>query len=377
MLFPVDRADQLDAGGQRSAGRDGQRQRRHPSQVDRRGDAADVRHLPGVDQGRREPQQRRQGEQVDVVPQRGHTGPPPGRLLPRRAQLSRGERGGLAQPAEHVAADEPGRGHGQLANGRPGLGVQHSHGRGAGRAESGQLDRHHLPAGRGQRRVHRLVHSRVGVEQDPPNPSRGVRRHGEPGFEQRHPGDQPGHVARHRADRVQAGGERPYPRERDPAPRGLQAGRAAARGRNADRSAGVRAVGHVGLPAGHGHGRAAGRAARYPGGVQRVDRGAERGVDPADAVGQFMQRGLAGQARFTAADSRAQSSQARGVGRGGLGVLGHRATARGGGPSGHVDQVFDPDPQARPGRGFLDDPHRHSRQLSHCRRRTYPRPGRR
>ena len=117
--------------------------------------------------------------------------------------------------------------------------------------------------------------------------------HGEPRLEQRHPGRDAGDVPRHRADRVQAGRQRPHALERHPAVRCLQPGNAAERGRDPDRPAGVRAVGDVRLAVGNRDGGAARRPARYPVGIERVDRRAEVLVHARGAEGQLMQVDLA------------------------------------------------------------------------------------
>ena len=102
-------------------------------------------------------------------------------------------------------------------------------------------------------------------------------------------GDQPGDVAGHRPDGVEARRERPHPVERDPAPRRLETGGAAAGGWDTDRATGIAAVGDVGFSGGDRDRRAARRATGDEGGVERVHRRAVPRVHARHAEGQLVQ----------------------------------------------------------------------------------------
>ena len=135
--------------------------------------------------------------------------------------------------------------------------------------------------------------------------------------------------------------------QRDPTPGGLQPGDPAARGRDADRAAGVGAERDVGLAAGDDHGRAAGRAAGHQRRVERVHRRAERLVDaarrPSTARSGVVLPTIRPPARRTAATHGASAAAGRVRG-------GQRAGP--GRQAGDVDRVLDRDPRTvrRPAR---------------------------
>ena len=109
--------------------------------------------------------------------------------------------------------------------------------------------------------------------------------HGKGRLEQFHAEHQAADVTGHRPDGVEARRQRPHPVERHPSPGGLEAGDTATGGRNTDGPAGVAAVGHVGFPRGDGDGRSARRPTGDEGGIERVHRRAEPGVDAGHSRG--------------------------------------------------------------------------------------------
>ena len=166
---------------------------------------------------------------------------------------------------------------------------------------------------------------------------------GESGFEQIHARDQSGHVPGHRADGVEAGRQRPHPLERDAPPGRLEPGRAAAGGGDPHGATGVTAVGDVGLARGHRHGRAARGAARDQRRVERIDRRPEPRVDPGHPESELMQIG----APHDAGTGRPRPGQAPRVPRGRLRRLLDGAAAGRGRLARHVDEVLHRQPDAR------------------------------
>ena len=114
---------------------------------------------------------------------------------------------------------------------------------------------------------------------------------GEPGLEQRHGGDEAGNVAGQGPDGVEGRRQRPYAVERDPAPRGLQSRRSAARSGDPHRTTRVRAVGDVRLVGHDGDSRAAGGPPRDEARIERVAWRAEPRVHPGDPEGELVEVG--------------------------------------------------------------------------------------
>ena len=158
----------------------------------------------------------------------------------------------------------------------------------------------------------------------------------ESGLEQLHAGDEPRRLAGQRPDGVEAGREGPDTPQGDPAPGGLQAGRATARGGDAHRATGVAAVGDVRLTRRHRDRRAAGRATGHQGGIERVDRCPVPAVHARHPEGQLVEVG----APDDAGPGRPRPGQACGVATAGLHGRHGAATRRRGLPR-HVDQVLD------------------------------------
>ena len=167
-----------------------------------------------------------------------------------------------------------------------------------------------------------------------------------PGSRRAMPVDEPGHVPGHRADGVDARRQGPDAVGRDSTPGRLEPGRAAAGRGDPHRPAGVAPVGDVGLVGGHRHGA----PARRPAGDQRRIEGVHRGpvprVDPRDPERQLVEIGPPDDPRPRGTGP----GQARSIGAGGDGRLGHGPAARGRGHAGHVDEVLDRQPDPGPGR---------------------------